>query len=78
LANSPSRPVHRAAVCIVFPGRPAASDASAAQDADHRRSVDRSPASCQALVRDYPLAMAEQAPRAAFQEHQGPQPPGAP
>jgi hypothetical protein len=74
LANSLFHPVHRTAVCTVFPVHLVASDALAARDVVLRRSVVRFRASFQALVRDSPLAMGEKAPSDAHRARQVPQP----
>jgi len=61
LANSLFHPVHRTAVCTVFPVHLVASDALAARDVVLRRSVVRFRASFQALVPGCPWATDEKA-----------------
>lgn len=70
-------PDHPAAACTVFPGRPAASAASAGQDVVLRQSAARLRESFQELVRDSPLASVERARQDALRARQVRQPPGA-
>jgi hypothetical protein len=73
LANSLFHPVHRTAVCTVFPVHLVASDALAARDVVLRRSVARFRALFQALVRDSRWVTGERARSDAHPARQVPQ-----